>query len=353
MLCRRHVQVLISLLIVTLLFGTVGCRRTPEPAVPLAGTHVGYSWAGEATGVAFADATQYIETILELDAAGIITDATMRFFVKIDGFWTTRQSGNAFVDVDFSVNPRPAVPGENYQAGDSMFTVYTADMMSFYAAAVNAAGVTAVALVDPITRYQFEMKLPQNFDYSQPVGNLTIGSGILVPTLRTSAGGLLRPADWGSLSDKTLLDISPWSHVVNSVGVLQGITAASSVQSFVEALGVQFQGGRPRPLPVRYGYFGLGGWDGNYRAIEKSLIGQNATQMTSLVDWSIPRYAGAINDKRQFGVDVQTGATRTAQNSIDTISGATVRMSRESTSYQRALVRAGILRETDVIIGRF
>lgn len=86
---------------------------------------------------------------------------------------------------------------------------------------------------------------------------------------------------------------------------------------------------------------------------EASLIGQNATQKPSLVDWSIPRYAGAINAKRQFGIDVQTGATRTAQNSIETISGATIRMSWESTSYQRALVQAGILKETDVIIGRF
>jgi len=34
-------------------------------------------------------------------------------------------------------------------------------------------------------------------------------------------------------------------------------------------------------------------------------------------------------------------------------SGATVRISRESTSYQRALVEAGILDESDVVIGRF
>jgi hypothetical protein len=49
-----------------------------------------------------------------------------------------------------------------------------------------------------------------------------------------------------------------------------------------------------------------------------------------------------VNENNEFGVDVQTGATRTIQNSTDGISGATVRMSRESTSYQRALVDAGI-----------
>ena len=207
MISSRRAKMVTGVLILTLLFSTVGCRRTPEPPpVSLAGTHVGYSWQGEAAGVAFEDATQYIETILQLDDAGIITNATMRFFVKIDGFWVTRQSGNAYVDVDFTVNPQPAVPGENYRPGASMFTVYTADMMSFYAAAVNAAGVTAIALVDPITRYQFEMKLPANFNYSRPLGSLTIGSGILVPTIRTSAGALLRPAEWESLSGNTFLE---------------------------------------------------------------------------------------------------------------------------------------------------
>ncbi len=47
------------------------------------------------------------------------------------------------------------------------------------------------------------------------------------------------------------------------------------------------------------------------------------------------------------------GATKTAQDSLDGIAGATVRMSRESTSFQRALVAAGILTEEDVIKGRF
>lgn len=114
---------------------------------------------------------------------------------------------------------------------------------------------------------------------------------------------------------------------------------SSSVQSFLEALGVKFEGGNPQPMSVEYGYYGKGGWSGNYRAVEKSLIGQDATKLTSLIDWSKSRYARAINDKNQFGIDVK--------------SGATVRMSREATSYQRALVAAGILSEEDVIIGRF
>jgi len=52
-------------------------------------------------------------------------------------------------------------------------------------------------------------------------------------------------------------------------------------------------------------------------------------------------------------VDTVTGATKTVQDSVDTISGATVRMSRESGAYQRALVDAGILEEKDVIKGRY
>lgn len=81
-------------------------------------------------GVSLADASEYIETILERDAAGVIRDVKMRFLVKKDGFWIMRQSGSAYVAVDFSVTPTAAVPGDNYSRGRSMFTVDTADMMS-------------------------------------------------------------------------------------------------------------------------------------------------------------------------------------------------------------------------------
>jgi Na+-transporting NADH:ubiquinone oxidoreductase subunit NqrC len=67
----------------------------------------------------------------------------------------------------------------------------------------------------------------------------------------------------------------------------------------------------------------------------------------------VDRWSKAINDDNFFGVDVVSSATKTAQNSVDGISGATVRISRESTSYQRALVKAGILEEKEVIKGRF
>ncbi len=43
--------------------------------------------------------------------------------------------------------------------------------------------------------------------------------------------------------------------------------------------------------------------------------------------------------------DLYAGATRTVQDSCDGISGATVRMAREATSYQRALAEAGIIEE--------
>lgn len=324
----------------------------PQPA-SYAGTFVGYSWQGEVRGVALADANQYIETILTLDEQGIITDAKMRFFVKVDGYWTTRQSGAAYVSVNYAVAPSAAVPGESYARGTSMFTVSTVDMMSFYAVGVNADSTVALAVVCPITRYQMEVKLPPGSDYEAPVGDFTIGSGRLVPTIRTSSSGLIRPASWAELADNHLLNISPWSHVINDLGVLEGISADSSIRSMLEALGVEFIGDQPQPLAVTYGYFGLGGWQGNYDAIAAFLIGRDAKRLTSMIDWSIPRYAGAINQQNQFGIDVPSGATRTVQDSFDGLSGATVRVSRESTSYQRALVAAGILEESDVIIGRF
>jgi len=118
-------------------------------------------------------------------------------------------------------------------------------------------------------------------------------------------------------------------------------------------MGVVFKDSKPVPMTAKYGYTGNGGWSGNYAKISEFLKGKNALEMTSLVDWSIEKYKKGINDKNFFGVDIVAGATKTVQLSYDTIAGATVRMSRESNSYQRALVKAGIIKEEDVIKGRY
>ena len=317
------------------------------------GRYVGYSWGGEADGVEFEEADRYIETILELDEDGFITDARMKFYVQEDGYWIPRQSGSAYVDVDFDIDPVPAVPGEDYSPGESMFTVDTVDMMSFYAAAVSEDGTAAVALVCPVTRYQFDLKLPPDFDYATPFGELTIESGDLVPTIRTSGSGIMKPEDWDEIAESNFFDIANYSYVITQRGIFEDMDGSTPTGEVFEAMGVEFEEGTPLPMEPVYGYFGKGGWDGNYRNIEDYLEGQNARELTSLVDWSVERYAGGINEDNKFGIDVESGATRTVQDGVDTISGATVRMSRESTSYQRALVEAGILREEDVVIGRF
>lgn len=125
------------------------------------------------------------------------------------------------------------------------------------------------------------------------------------------------------------------------------------IMDFPEAAGVAFDDGAAAPMDAEHGFFGLGGWYGNYEALRDNLIGESALEKTSIVDWSVERYGDGVNEDNQFGVDEVSGATRTVQNSIDGISGATVRISRESTSYQRALVDAGVLEEDEVIIGRF
>ncbi|TVQ98722.1 MAG: hypothetical protein EA403_13840 [Spirochaetaceae bacterium] len=317
------------------------------------GYHVGYSWAGEAGGTAFADADAYIETILKLDEDANILEARMRYFQRVDGFWTTRQAGNARVAVDFSVTPTMATLGSDYRAGNSMFSIYTVNRMSLYAVAVHGDGTAAVAVVEPMTRYQFEMKFPPGFDYRAQMSELTLGSGLVVPTERTSGGAWLAPESWDELGNRHLFALGRYSNVLSDSGVFSGISGSSTVRNFLQAMGVEFSGDRPVATSPKYGYFGIGGWAGNYNAIARYLTGRNARTVTSLVDWFPDRYRDAINDQNQFGIDVPTGATRTVQNSTDGISGATVRMSRESTSYQRALVNAGILSESDVIIGRF
>lgn len=342
-------KILSILVILVLLVSVVGCSNNKET---LEGEYTGYSWKGEAEGVKFEDAEDYIETILELDKNGIIKDAEMRFFVKKDSVWTTRQNEEATVEVDFEVEPTMATPGDDYEKGNSMFAIEATDMMSFYAVAVNEEGVAAVAITDPVTRYMMEMRLPNGFDYSKPVSELTIGN-IIIPTVRASGGGVEKPAEWESYGDKTIFNISPWSHVITKNGVLKGITEKSSVQDLLEAFGVEFEDGQPKQMEVIYGYHSMGGWAGNYSAIEESLIGKNANELTSLIDWSNSRYSENIDENNFFGLDSVSGATRTVQDSMDGISGATVRMSRESTSYQRALVEAGIIKDADVIKGRF
>jgi hypothetical protein len=319
----------------------------------IAGTYLGFSWTGEVSGTAFEDANQYIETMIQLDSDATIVNAWMRYWQKVDGFWITRQAQNASVRVDLSATPAAATIEGGYRAGRSLFSVYTANTMSLFTVAVGEDGTLALGIVDPITRFWFEAKLPPGFDYNRPFGDLTYNNNLMVPTIRAAGGALVTPTNWNHIGNETVFSIHEYSKVLTDRGVFQGLSNSSSVRDVVSRLGVTFTGNTPEAKSVSYGYTGIGGWAGNYTAIAQYLIGRNARELTSLVDWSAGVFQGSINEQNQFGVDVASGATRTAQNSVDGIAGATVRMSRESTSFQRALVSAGIIQEEDVIIGRF
>lgn len=321
------------------------------------GTYTGYSWKDEAKGTALSDATEKIETILTLDTTGTITAVSIDFLVKrSDGSWYKRNDPGAELTVDFTVAPAAATPQtatQAYVAGKSMFKIKTNDMMSFFAVAVAADTTVAFALVDPIHRYLTEMKLPAGFDYNTKISQLTIGSGLIVPTIRTSSSGYLKPDSWQDQASKHLFGFYQSPYVYTGRGTFKGLTTESSVRELLEKAGVRFENTRPVAMAPVHGFYANGGWTGNYAAMRQFLVGKKATELLSLVDWSIPRYAGAINTDNFFGIDAQAGATKTVQNSTDGIAGATVRISREATSYQRALVAAGILEEAKVIKGRF
>lgn len=353
-------------LALTLVVVLTGCststtpEATPTPeadGVDYAGTYVGYSWKGEVEGVTLEEATQKIETTLTLDSSGVITDVQMLFLVQDkEGNWYSRTETDATVEVDFSKTPTLATLETDtveYVAGDSMFSIKSADKMAFYAAAVDEDGTVALAIVDPYSRYQFEFKLDADFDFSTPMKDMTIGSGLVVPTVRTSSSGYVKPKLWDDYNDYSILSFAAFAPVLTNSGVFEGLTEESTIKEFLEKTGIMFEEDMPTQMDVTYGFTGLGGWSGNYQGIANYLIGKNATEVTSLIDWENARYSGGINEDNFFGVDVETGATKTVQNSYDTISGATVRMSRESNSYQRALVEAGIIEEEAVIKARF
>ena len=339
-------------------------ESTSEDAVDYSGTYVGYSWVGEAGGTTLEEADRKIETTLTLDADGVITDVDMLFLrLDGDGNWFSRTESEADVTVDFSVAPTLTTPdneeaGQEYAAGDSMFEIETADMMAFYAAEVSADGTVALAIVEPYTRHQFEYKLDSDFDFSTPMKDMTIGSGLAVPTTRVSGSNMTKISNWEEHAGQNILSFSVFGKVLTDRGVFEGLDENSTMQEYLERTGVTFEDGIPTEMELTYGRHGTGGWEGNYKSIAQYLIGKNATEVTALVDWSNSRYANGINEDNVFGdrdhVDSVSGATRNAQISFgDGMSGATVRLSRESTSYQRALVEAGILEEEDVIIGRF
>jgi hypothetical protein len=331
------------------LVGLVACGSS-EPKVDYSGVFTGYSWAGEATGVQFEDATQRIKTTLYIAKNGQIVDANIDFEILRNGVWVSRLITEGQITINYEIDPVAATPSP-YAAGTSMFSKGSLENMSLYGLGVSENGTVALFMVDPVTRYQFEYKFASDFDFTQPVSTLTVGSGLAIPTIRTAGGANLNVTNWETIATKHFFNINVWSHVSTDHGVLAGVTNSTTIRQMLEKLGVTFVNNLPQPLAPTHGYLGIGGWSGNYEGIRQFLINKNATELKTLVNWNDPKYQGTINENNQFGLI--SGATNTAQDSFDTIAGATVRMSRESTSYQRALVAAGLLLESQVIIGRF
>ncbi len=352
---KEHVLFKKLITALVLLAGFIACGGTNY-----SGTYTGTAWKGEAQGVTLEDATSKIETTLSLDKQGVITDLKMAYWSLKDGEWVLLSDQTATVKVDTTLDPTPAVIGKDYSPGQSMFTIKINYFLGFYAVAVSEDGTVAYGLAEPNTRYLMEAKFPSGYDFSQPFGSLTIGDQF-IPTTRVSAGGYYKPESLEELAGRTLLNVTEYSFVLNRRGVYEGISEDSSIQEFLERAGVQFVNGLPQPMEPKYGFHGAGGWQGNYRAIAQALVGKNAKDVKSLFDFDGKGYMASqvfkdsVNEDGFFGINTDTvsTATKAIQLAYDTVTGATVRISRENTSFQRALVAAGIMAEEDVIKGRF
>lgn len=347
---KKFLSAIISAVLVTSVV-LVGCSS--KDSTNYEGTYTGTAWKGQAEGVTLEEAKDKITSTITVDSKGIITDAKFDFLVNKDGTWITRNNPEATVSVDFSVEPAAAtLNGEEYTEGNSMFDIKANDAMSLYSVAVNENGTVSIMLVDASTRYRYEAKLTKDYNFETKLADAKIGE-TWIPTVRESNGGAVKITDWSEVNGKTISELSPFNHVMTRRGVLKGLSDDSTMKELLEALGVTFENGTAQPMEAVYGYHSNGGWDGNYKAISEFLVGKSIEEVTGLVDYSADKFAKAINEDNFFGIDVPSGATKTVQDSFDTISGATVRMSRESEAYQRALVDAGILKEEDVIKGRF
>jgi hypothetical protein len=349
----KRILAMVMLLIVA--FTSVACSTED-----FSGEYIGYSWKGESQGVTLEEATEKIETKITLDKKGVITNFEMDFLVLKNDQWIKRNDPTATISFDTSVDPTPAIIGaDSVESGNSMFEIKTNDKMSLYVVGVDSDGTVAYGIVDPITRYLLEAKFGPDYDFSTQLGKLTVNDGF-VPTVLTSGGGLLKPKSFEELENMSVLDISIYSHVINLRGVYEGITNETTVEELLTLSGVTFVDGKPQPLEGTHGFHSIGGWDGNYKNIAKTMIGKNASEMTGLTNFEGKNFEGdeyklGIDENNFFGIyeDTVTGATKTIQKSYETIAGATVRISRENTSFQRALVEAGIITEEQVIKGRF
>lgn len=346
-------------IIFTLLLSACNSADEKE-STDYSGSYTGYSWKGEIDGVEFDDASEYIETNLKLDKDGTIIDLEMYFVKRKDDGDVYRNDPLTTVTTNFDVNPTAATPGTDYKEGTSMFEIETADMMSLYLVDVNDKGEIAFGLVDPITRYLFEMKFPADYDYNKTFGELTINNG-LTPTVLASSSGMIKLDSFDEIADSSLLDINDFSYVIGKRGVFEGLTNETSIKEMLTMAGVTFDGNTAKKTSKNYDFHGAGGWAGNYEAIANEMIGKNALEITELASFegttylTKKSYKDSINEDNFFGVNTDTvsTATKTIQSSYDTFSGATVRISRENNSYQRALKEAGILKEEDIIKGRF
>ncbi|MCK5197074.1 MAG: hypothetical protein KAR21_01910, partial [Spirochaetales bacterium] len=297
-------NLLLLSLILVLIITFTACDKKVVEEKSFAGTYIGYSWKAESKGTTLEDASQKIQTILTLDDSGVITDASILFWKLSGGSWYSRQDSTARVSVNLDINPVAATPGKDYKKGTSMFKIDTHDLMSLYSVSVGADGTTALLIVEPVTRYQFEIKLLPGYNYATAISEVPIDgtSGGFIPTVRASSSGLMKPASWSELSGMNIFSVSFFDHVMMDDGPFKGLNESSTIQELLEAAGVTFKSGKPEELGLVYGRHSAGGWQGNYENIEEFLIGKNAADLTSLVDWSKEKWAKAINDENFFGV---------------------------------------------------
>ena len=325
---------------------------------PLAVTACGGSDAAEATAmtkVAYsyksgeaATSNQRVKSEVTVKS-GVIQDIKFAFEkITTNGAWDSEtisrrddktisatRNSNAFAGLSLTaINSSDTTDDIAGIGTTSMFDITATDMMSTYAAVSDGTNVS-VAIMGAESRMMYEAVINKTSDAAKGLDDLD---------WKVNKAHYSAHKGSDAKIGTTPFNFGDWEKVAVANGVFKGLsTAMDSTSTAADLIAKLEAAGMKDDSKVVSGFHSLGGWYGNYRAIEASLKGKNVNNFKYLWNYDGPQLGSKPNET----TGNITGSTN-IQDSTNGISGATVRTSRENHAFQLALVELGFLKSNEV-----